>query len=388
MNSIKNVSFLVLGGGAAALYSAKTIRENSDKEILMISEESLLPYRRPQLTKDMMGSFYNNEKAVFKQDWFDNNNIKINLNETVTKINPENKTVETNKAVYKYETLIYALGAKCFVPGIEGSTLPEVVTVRSIKDVDKIKELSKTITNVVVIGGGVLGLEAAYEMKKLNKNVVVLEVMPQIMGRQLDLTASTLLTNIVKKQGVDVITGAAIERIDGTNKVEGVLLKGDKYIKADMVIVSAGIASNVQIAKEAGIECNRAIIVDENMKTNIEDIYACGDCAEFEKMNYALWPEASSMAKVAGANASGKSETYKSALYGLTFSDFETKLFAIGDAGKIENAHYETKEMLDEEKGLYEKFYILDNILVGAILIGDNSKMMEVLSKINKPINE
>ena len=209
---MRHIDYLVLGGGAGGLYSAKAIRDNTDKEILIISNEKLLPYRRPQLTKDMMGSFNNNEKAVFKKEWYEKNNIQINLDEKVISINPEEKTVVSDKDTYTYGKLIYALGAKCFIPPISGSDLPEVVVVRDTLDIDKIQSLKDKVNKVVVIGGGVLGLEAAYEMYKINKEVTVLEVMPQIMGRQLDITASNLLMDIVEKHGVDIQVGVNIER--------------------------------------------------------------------------------------------------------------------------------------------------------------------------------
>lgn len=382
---MRHIDYLVLGGGAGGLYSAKAIRDNTDKEILIISNEKLLPYRRPQLTKDMMGSFNNNEKAVFKKEWYEKNNIQINLNEKVISINPEEKTVVSDKDTYTYGKLIYALGAKCFIPPIAGSDLPEVVVVRDTLDIDKIQSLKDKVNKVVVIGGGVLGLEAAYEMYKINKEVTVLEVMPQIMGRQLDITASNLLMDIVEKHGVDIQVGVNIEKIDGEDKVKGILLKDGTYIECDMVIVSAGISSNVEIAKNAGIECGRSIIVDNHMKTNLEDIYACGDCAQFNGVNTGLWTQAMAMAKVAGNNASGKEEEYQLSSGALTFNDFDTKLFAIGDAGKVEGQNYIMSERFDEEKGIYEKFYSLNDLLVGAILIGNTSKMSEVLSKINKP---
>ena len=119
MDDLKYIDYLVLGGGAAGLYAAKAVRDNVSEDILIISNEKLLPYRRPQLTKDMMGHFNNNEKAVFKSEWFEKNNIKINLDENIIEINSSEKTVKTDKNLYKYNKLIYALGAKGFVPPIK-----------------------------------------------------------------------------------------------------------------------------------------------------------------------------------------------------------------------------------------------------------------------------
>jgi len=145
-----------------------------------------------------------------------------------------------------------------------------------------------------------------------------------------------------------------------------------------MVVVSCGVKPNIEIAQKAGIQANRSIIVNEKMETNIEGVYACGDCAEFDGANYSIWPEAVDMGKVAGANAAGDDVVYKPAVPALTFHGMNTSLFAIGDNGKNESLQYKVKEIRDDATGQYEKYYFADNKLVGVILIGDTVKMNEL----------
>lgn len=153
------------------------------------------------------------------------------------------------------------------------------------------------VEHVVVIGGGVLGLEAAWELKKAGCQVTVLEAACQLMGRQLDDAAGEMLKHISEQQGVQIYTGVSIASIDGEDNVTGVTLTDGRTFPAELVIVSAGVRANTALAKTAGIEVDRAVIVNSKMETNVPDIYACGDCAQYDGLNYAIWPEASEQGK-------------------------------------------------------------------------------------------
>ena len=288
-------------------------------------------------------------------------------------------------AVLSYDKCVYALGAECFVPPIKGADKKEVVTVRRMEDVDKVRKLVKTAKSAVVIGGGVLGLESAWEIKKANCHVTVVEMMPTLMSKQLDSDASEIILKAAQSQGIVMKLGAGVESIEGESSVTGVRLSDGEIIAADVVIISSGVRANVEIAKQAGIEVNKAIIVNEKMETSVKDVYACGDCAEFDNINYALWSEASEMGKVAGANAAGEETSYKTIIAPLTFHGMDTSLYAIGDNGKNANRKYKTVVFKDETKHTFEKYYFANNRLVGVTLIGDTSKMAKVTQALEKP---
>ena len=150
-----------------------------------------------------------------------------------------------------------------------------------------------------------------------------------------------------------------------------------------MVIVSTGIRTNVELAKNANVGINRAIVVDENCMTNIKDIYACGDCAEFNGINYGIWPEAVEMGKVAGANSVGDPLVYRGVSAAITFHGMETQLYAIGDVGKDPNKKYSFVCYSDEEKNTYSKYYFVNGIFVGAVLFGDTSDLRRVSTAYN-----
>ena len=378
--------YVILGNGAAGLSAAKAIRERDKTgSVIMISNEAYPTYNRPMLTKSMVAELDAKEILVEPEAWYQENNIHLLLEKEVTGIHTDKKEITlSDGTALKYTKLIYALGSECFVPPIPGTDKPEVVAIRRMSDIEKIEAMLDRVQNVVVIGGGVLGLEAAWELKKARKQVVVLEAAPQIMGRQLDEGASQMLTDISRSNGIDILAGVQIASIEGESSVTGVKLADGREFPAELVIVTAGVRANVGAAKNAGLDINRGIVVNADMSTSDENIFACGDCAEYEGINYAIWPQALEQGKVAGANAAGDALTYTTVSAGLSFHGMNTGLYAIGDNGKNPNLIYRTVEFKDMGRKQYEKYYFLNNRLCGAILIGDTSKMAFVTEAVEQ----
>lgn len=381
--------YLILGNGAAGVSAAEAIRErNKTCSIVMVSNESVLSYNRPMLTKSMLASFNPSQLAIHDEQWYQDRNIINVLDKTVQSMDTQLKEVAFADGLkLKYDKCIYALGSECFVPPIPGHDKDQVVAIRRLSDVVKIGNMLPDVKHAVVIGGGVLGLEAAWELSKAKCQVTIVEVANQLMGRQLDAGASDMLKDIILEKKMDIRMGANVEEIEGEGAVTGVRLAGGEVIPADLVIVSAGVRASTKVAQEAGIQTDRAIVVDEKMHTNLTDIYACGDCAQYEGINYAIWPQALEMGKVAGANAAGDSLTYETVSAALTFHGMDTALFAIGDNGKNADIKYKTVEFKDPMKMVYEKYYFSNNRLCGAILLGDTSKMAKVTVQVEEHTN-
>lgn len=381
--------YLILGNGAAGVSAAEAIRErNKTCSIVMVSNESVLSYNRPMLTKSMLASFNPSQLAIHDEQWYQDRNIINVLDKTVQSMDTQLKEVAFADGLkLKYDKCIYALGSECFVPPIPGHDKDQVVAIRRLSDVVKIGNMLPDVKHAVVIGGGVLGLEAAWELSKAKCQVTIVEVANQLMGRQLDAGASDMLKDIILEKKMDIRMGANVEEIEGEGAVTGVRLAGGEVIPADLVIVSAGVRASTKVAQEAGIQTDRAIVVDEKMHTNLTDIYACGDCAQYEGINYAIWPQALEMGKVAGANAAGDSLTYETVNAALTFHGMDTALFAIGDNGKNADIKYKTVEFKDPMKMVYEKYYFSNNKLCGAILLGDTSKMAKVTVQVEEHTN-
>ncbi|HHT96970.1 MAG TPA: FAD-dependent oxidoreductase [Clostridiales bacterium] len=384
-------SFIILGNGIAGISAAEAIRErNSTCKITLISKESVYGYNRPLLTKTLSSLERVDDILIYDKEWYEQNNINNILDMKIKKINKEEKSIEfIDGNTMKYDKCIYALGAKCFIPPFKGADKSGVIAIRDISDVLKVREEMKTAKNVVVIGGGVLGLEAAWELSK-NAKVTVLEIADKLMVRQLDDMAGEILSNIITSAGIDFKVNANIIEISGNESVESVKLDTGEEYPAELVIISCGIRANINIAKEAGIETNRAIIVNDKMETNDKYIYACGDCAEFESINYGIWPEAMDMGKIAGANAAGDNIKYSLVAPTLTFEGMNTSLFSAGDNGKNPDLNYKYIEIFDKNKKQLEKYYFVDDKFIGTILIGDTKKMTTITEALNKkePFNK
>ena len=378
--------YAIIGGGAAGLNAAKAIRERDKTgSIYMLSNEAYPAYNRPMLTKSLVAGLDAEQIAVQEASWYEENNVCLLLGKNVVSIDTEKKEIHTDDgAKFKYTKLIYALGSECFIPPIQGADQPEVIAIRRLSDTQKVTELLPQTKEAVVIGGGVLGLEAAWELKKARCKVTVLELAPRLMGRQLDEGAGEIIKAVSEAQGITIHTGVQIEAIEGDGHVTGVRLGDGRVFPAQLVIVSCGVRANVAVAKAAGIETDRAVVVNSRMETSAADVYACGDCAQYQGINYAIWPQAVEEGKTAGANAAGETLEYTGVPAALTFHGMNTALFAIGDNGSNPDLVYRTVEFKDMARKQYEKYYFRNNRLCGAILIGDVSRMGEMTEAVEK----
>lgn len=378
--------FVVLGGGTAALNAAKAIRErNNTASIIMVSDEEELPYDRPMLTKNMFGAVSGGSIASKEASWYEQHSIDLRLGVTVTALDLGRKEVRlSDGTVLPYDKCVYALGSHSFMPPIKGIEQEGVSAVRTIADVEKINRWALDAKHAVVIGGGALGLEAAWELRKEKMEVTVLEGMPRLLLGKLDDTAADMLTKIAEKNGVNIQTGVKIAEITGDGKVDGVLLEDGTKIPADIVLVSTGVRANKELAEDAGLLTNRAVMVSDKMQTSDSSVFAGGDCAEYDGANVAIWPVAMEMGRVAGANAAGDSQPYLPQVQGMTLAALNTMVYAIGDVGTKEAASYKTLEIRDDRKMTLQKCYFMNNALCGAILIGDTSKMKEMTEGVLK----
>ena len=381
--------FVILGGGTAAVNAAKAIRDrNETADIILLSDETELPYDRPMLTKNMFGDIANGAIASKEAAWYRQNMIDLRLGVRVSSMDIGRKEIRLEHGeVLHYDKCIYALGSHSFVPPIPGATLSGVTPIRTIADVENIKQMALTAKHAVVIGGGVLGLEAAWELRKEKLQVTVLEGMPQLMLGKIDAVAADMMCKVADKVGVTIHTGVKIAEIKGDGKAEAVVLADGTEIPADIVIMSTGVRANKELAEDAGILANRAVIVSDKMQTSDSSVYAAGDCAEFDGANIAIWPVAMEMGRIAGANAAGDALPYIPQTNGMTMHALHTTLYAIGDVGTKENISYKTLEIRDDKKLTLEKFYFKNNALCGAILLGDTSRMKDVTEGIANKVS-
>lgn len=393
----KEETYVIIGNGAAGFYAAKAIKERNESAVIkLISNEPVHSYVRTQLsdliTEEISESFY-----LARANWYKENNIIEILGVNVDSIDRENKLVRLdNKQGVRYDKLILANGSYNFVPPTKVklndsevdinswtyNTINGIHTIKKLADVNAIKEELPEAKNVVIIGGGLLGLEAAWEVQKRNINVTVVELADRMLPRQLDTDGSKLFESLVNKTPVKVLLGAAVDFINtDDNGVKSVQLKNGEVINADAVIFSVGVRSNIFLAQPAGIKCNRGVVVDEYMHTNISDIYACGDVAECDGIYYGNWPAAIEMGKVAGANATGDKIKFEKFVSSTIFQAMNTQVFSAGTVN-FDDPSLEKIEYIDSVNNKYSKLFFQNNKLVGGILIGDVSTSVKIMEGI------
>lgn len=370
-----NGSICIIGGGIAGISAAQSIRERSkNAKILLIEGEKSLPYYRTLLS-DYLYKELKDEKFYLKPlDYFEREKIELLIGTKVSNIDYKNTKICMEDGEERhYDKLIIATGACSYVPKNFSLDTNGIFVLRNKKDADEIKEYAKNCKNAVIIGGGVLGLEAAHAMYKLGLNVTVVEIMQRLLPRQLDEMSSRILEKKIVEKGIKILKNTVVQSYLENDKIEKILLDNNREIMADIVIVSAGISPNKQLANIIELKTNRGIIVNEKMETSIEDIYACGDVAEFNSKITGLWDVSIEQGKVAGANAVGDKIEYKEKVQPLTFEGFETQLLSIGNVNE-EKENIEVLTELDLESCNYKKMYFNLEKIEGGILLGDISK--------------
>ncbi|SKA87221.1 Flavorubredoxin [Clostridium sp. USBA 49] len=379
----KKEKYVIVGNGISGYYAADSIRKrNSEAEINIISNDKVLTYYRPQLSDYLNKDILDKNFFVTPEDWYDKNNINVTLGVKVESINKDKKTVTLNNGKeLSYDKLILATGASNFIPPLKGFENKGVYVLRDIEDAENIKKEMKNAKNAVIVGGGLLGLEAAWEMKNAGLNVSVVELAPRLLPLQLDEEASPLFEQIVAENGITVYTNDAAEEILGEGSVTGLKLKTGKIIDADLILFSVGIRPNKSLAEKAGISVNRGILVNEKMETNIKDIYACGDSAELNGKIYGNWPAAIEMGKIAGSNAVGEEIIFKDFVNSTVFNAINTELFTAGDIYPNEG-NIKTLCSANKENKIYKKLFFKDNKLVGAILLNDTKQSVKIMKAI------
>ena len=373
----KKLRVVIVGAGIAGVSAAEAAHSAApETDITLISEEKNPPYFRMNLTRYLAGELDRTRLDLHKVEWYLQNHINLILDRTVTAINPAEHTVATSGGeVIPYDKLILTAGATPFVPAFAGKDKPGVQTVRTLDDTDYILSASRDHADVVCIGGGLLGLETAGAIAARGAKVTVVEALDWLLPRQLDRTGSLILQDNIQEMGIKVIVPGKTKEIVGEGKVSGVLLEDGTLLPATLVVVSAGIAPNLGLAKAAGIEVKRGILVSDHMETSAADIFAAGDIAEHHSRVYGLWAPAKSMGTVAGKAAVGKKATFPGDPPSAKLKVLSIDMFSIGQFAPSEPSDLLVAKARD---GNYACFVFRGGLMIGAVLLGDASWSAEV----------
>lgn len=374
---------VIIGNGMAA---ARLVEEMAKSAlgryaIAVIGDEPRLAYNRVLLSSVLAGEATSQEIELRSASWWRDRGVTLTYGCAANSIDLNGRVVHlANGTAVPFSKLVFATGSTPLRLPVPGSDLPGVHTFRDSRDVDQLLQLADTKARVVVVGGGLLGLEAAYGLAKAGSKVTLLHLMDRLMERQLDAPAAALLKRLVEMKGVEVLLGANTKQIFGGDNVEGVELVDGRSIAADAVVFAAGIRPNVVLAKEAGVPVNRGIVVDDQLRTGSERVYALGECAEHRGTCYGLVEPAYEQAKVLADHLADGATDYSGSVVATNLKVSGVSVFSAGDFLAADDS--ETLVFNDERRGTYKKLVVADGRLKGAVLVGDTQDALWYLDLI------
>jgi nitrite reductase (NADH) large subunit len=364
-------TYLIIGNGAAGNAAAQAIRKHDQEGAVHIFSKQEHPfYYTPTLPEYLAGEKQLDQFTLHNHDWYEKNRINLHLDTEITRIDPEQKVAETRQGEeYRYDKLLLATGGYSFVPPIKGADQDGVYTLRTYDDAQTIKQKAGQSQRVVLIGGGLLGLEAGNGLRKAGLTVTVVEFFPRLLPRQMDVPGAAILQKQLEDMGFTFYLGAKTQEIIREGEGLTVALESGERLATDMVLISAGTRPDLTLAQALGLDIDKAVKVDDAMRTSKADIYAAGDLVEHRGRFYGIWPACMEQGQVAGANMAGQDATYEGTVPANTLKVVGIDLMAAGDIDA--DGQLPSVVDKDEARKTYRKLVFKENVLVGAILLGD-----------------
>jgi nitrite reductase (NADH) large subunit len=365
---------VVVGNGMAGMRAVEELLKLAPDlyQITVFGDEPCVNYNRILLSPVLAGEKKFDDIVLNGHDWYDTNGITLHAGKEIVEIDRiRRRVIAKDGTVAPYDRLLLATGSSPILLPLPGASLPGVMTFRSIADVERMFEAAKDTKDAIVIGGGLLGLEAANGLMKQGMKVTVIHLMETLMERQLDPTAGRMLRASLESRGVAFRMPAQTEAILGTERAEGIRLKGGEEIKAPLVVMAVGIRPNVALAKKAGLHCERGVVVGDTMQTYDPAIYAVGECVQNRGQTYGLVAPLFDQAKVCANHLAqlgfsryiGSTTATKLKVSGID-------LFSAGDFSGGDGI--EEIVLHDPGQGIYKKVIVQDNRIRGAVLYGDS----------------
>ncbi|MBI3187178.1 MAG: NAD(P)/FAD-dependent oxidoreductase [Gammaproteobacteria bacterium] len=364
---------VVVGNGMAGMRTVEELLQIApDKfDITVFGSEPYGNYNRILLSPVLAGEKTINDIMLNDVQWYTDNHITLHTGETVTEIDRKNCIVKTDKGTSaRYDRLLIATGSNPFIIPIPGHDLPGVITFRDIHDVDLMLEAAQTKKHAVVIGGGLLGLEAANGLMKQGMSVTVVHLMDWLMERQMDEVSGAMLKKSLSEKGMQFMLRASTKEVVGKGKVEGVKFADGTTLAADIVVMAVGIRPNIDLAKKIGLHCERGIVVNDTMQTYDPKIYSVGECVQHRGQTYGLVAPLFEMAKVCANHLAA----YGIGMYRGSVTSTKLKVTGIDlfSAGNFTgDEHSEDIVVRDAGRGIYKKVVLKDGRIIGSVLYGD-----------------
>ena len=365
---------VVIGAGMASGRALEHLFETPSAtfEVTLFNAEPRGNYNRIMLSPVLSGEKIYEEIVTHDEAWYTDRGVVCRFGEPVVSIDRARKVVVGAQGEVAYDKLLIATGSSPFIIPVPGKDLPGVVAYRDLDDTNTMIEASRPGARAVVIGGGLLGLEAAAGLRLRGMEVTVIHLTGHLMERQLDEAASYLLRNDLERRGISVVTNASTKAIVGTDRVEGVELVDGTVLPADLVVMAVGIRPETRVAKAAGLEVNRGIVVDAQMRTADPDVLAVGECIEFQGLLFGLVAPLYDQAKVVAATLAGEAAAFKPKELSTKLKVTGCDLFSAGDFAGGDGR--EDIVLRDPARGIYRRLVLEDNRILGAVMYGDTAE--------------
>ncbi len=374
--------YLIIGNGVAGARAAIKIRETDPKgEIHIFTGEAYPFYYRVRFPEYVAGEVTLKDITIHTKEYYQSKEISLHLEEPIGEVRSDKREVLSKKGkTYPYDMLLMATGGNAFVPPIKGVEKKGVFTLRTMKDALEMKEFSTKVTQAILIGGGLVGLETGGALLRSGIKVAVIEHNPRILPRQMDEEGAQILQKKMEEMGFSFFLNGQSDEILGKEKVEALRLKDGRVVEGQMVIISAGVRPNTQLAKETGLEMKNGILVDDQLKTKTEGIFAAGDVAEHRGRVYGIWPAAQRQGEIAGVNMAGGEAIYEGTVVSNTLKVVGIDLTAAGEIDAEKKLDCVVRS--DREKCTYCKITFKEDKIVGCILLGETKGRSEILNAI------
>ncbi len=374
--------YLIIGNGVAGVSAAQALRRRDRQSPIHIFSDEPYPfYARIRLPQLISGQAKPADLFLHPAEWYKQQGIDLHLGERITGIDPQKRLVISAKGNYSYHHLLLASGSHSFVPPFPGAEQQGVFTLRSMQDALAVAEYARTIDTALMIGGGLLGLEAGYALLQAGVAVKVLEIFPRLLPRQTDEKASAILQKQMEAMGFQFYLGVKTKRILGQGQAGGVELGDGRKLEGQLVLISAGVRSNLGLAEAAGLKLNRGVLVDDNLCSSDPHIFAAGDVAEHGGRCYGIWPAAQEQGEIAGANLAGGNEVYRGTVMSNRLKVAGIDLVAAGELDA--EGKYESK-ILEGEQTYRKLVFDQKKTLIGCLLLGDIDDYQRFLQAIRE----
>jgi nitrite reductase (NADH) large subunit len=363
---------VIIGNGVAANSAAEAIRQlDPSGSVTMLTRSRHYFYYVPALPEYLAGEKTLADFTLHDQSWYEKHNIDLRLGTEAVAVDPAEKTVATvSGEVIPYDRLLLATGGKSFIPPIPGADQDGVVNLRTIEDADRIIEQTAKAHRLLVIGGGLIGLEAGNGLRKRGLEVSVIETATRLLPRQTDPACSALLQQQLEEMGFTFLLGATPREIIRTGDRFSVHIEGGGDISTEVVLlISAGVRPDLLLAQALGLEIGRGVKVNDLMATSREDIFAAGDLVEHRGRYYGIWPAATAQGRVAGTNMAGGTASYQGTLPSNRLKVAGINLVAAGEIDA--EGGMESLVSKNEQQRIYRKLVLREGSIVGAVLLGD-----------------